>query len=119
MPAGAHHLLALAEVHLGRRGENHRVGTLDPLAQLAGMVRDAIFFRHLRRRILIPPDKRGDFDFRNALEGIEVLLAEGALAGNADFHPWLLRTARLAVCAARRLFSRMMWPTAVFEAGTV
>jgi len=27
--AGAHHLLALAKVHFGRRGEDHRVGALD------------------------------------------------------------------------------------------
>ena len=43
----------------------------------------------------------------DALQRVEVLLPEGALAGHADLHLLLL------------LFSRMMWPTAVFEAGTV
>ena len=34
--AGAHHLLALAEVHLRRRGEDHGVGALDAFAEIAG-----------------------------------------------------------------------------------
>ena len=47
--AGAHHLLALAEVHLGRRGQDHRVGALDAFAQFAGVMRDAVFLGDLRR----------------------------------------------------------------------
>ena len=47
--AGAHHLLALAEVHLGRRGQDHRVGALDAFGEVAGVMRDAVFLGDLRR----------------------------------------------------------------------
>ena len=49
MLAGAHHLLALAEVHLGRRGEDHRIGALDALGEIAGVMRDAVFLGDLPR----------------------------------------------------------------------
>src|SRR5262252_1502119 len=127
--AGAHHLLALAEVHLGRRREDHRVSALDALGQFAGVVRDAVFLRHLRGRSLVSADQRGDLDAGRAFQGVEMLLAEGALPGNANLHHLLLRTSDTARAAARltlpalplaRLrFSRMMCPTAVLEAGTV
>src|SRR5271168_3655024 len=131
--AGAHRLLALAEMHLGRRGQDHRVGALDALGQFAGEMRDAVFLGDLRRRILIAADQRGDLDIGDALERVEMLLPERALPRDADLHRLpLLRTADLARAAARlylaaaglRLpalvrFSRMMWPTAVFDAGTV
>ena len=64
MLAGAHHLLALAEMHLGRRGQDHRVGALDALGQLAGEVRDAVFLGDLRVVVLIAADQRGDLDAR-------------------------------------------------------
>ena len=146
--AGAHHLLALAEVHLRRRGEDHRVGALDALRQIAGVVRDAVFLRHLRGGVLIAADQRGDLGVGNALERVEMFLAERALPGDANLHYRPLITVGFACAAARRagvlaaladlalraaarfraagrrpaprgLFSRMMWPTAVFEAGTV
>ena len=88
--AGAHHLLALAEVHLGRRGQDHRVGALDALAQFAGVMRDAVFLGDRRGGVLIAADQRGDFHARNALERIEMLLAKGALAGDTDFHGLIL-----------------------------
>jgi len=92
--AGAHHLLALAEMHLGRGGEDHGVGALDAFAEVAGVVGNAVFLGHLGGRVLIAADQRGDFEARNALERVEMLLAKGALAGNADFHRFPLRTLR-------------------------
>src|SRR5262249_30662866 len=144
--ARAHHLLALAEVHLGRRGQDHRVGALDALAEVAGVMRDRVFLRDLGGGVLVAADERGDLDLGDTLERVEMLLAEGALAGYADFHRvpllamrWvglrgaarrllpaallllvvLLLPAGLLLPAALRRFSRMMWPTAVFDAGTV
>src|ERR1700691_5183448 len=86
--AGAHHLLAVAEMHLGRRREDHRVGARDALGQLAGVMWNAVFFRHLSGGVLIAADQRRDVDVGNALERIEMLLAEGALPRYANFH-WL------------------------------
>src|SRR4029077_5229015 len=102
---------------------------------LAGVVRDAVFLGDLGGGVLVAADERGDLHLRNALECVEMLLAERTLAGDPDFHRLLLRTAALAPAAARLslllaaarfglaaprlLFSRMMCPTAVFDAGTV
>ncbi len=127
MLARAHHLLALAEMHLGRRRQNHRVGALDAFAEIAGVMGNPVFLGHFRGRVLIAADQRADFDSGNPLQRVEMLLAEGALAGDADLHHWLLRRVAVARAAARRVFvfaarlrfSRMMCPTAVFEAGTV
>jgi hypothetical protein len=122
--AGAHHLLALAEMHLGRRGEDHGVGPLDPFGELARVVGDAVLLGDLRGGILIAADQRADLDARNALQGIEMLLAERALAGDADLHAAFLSAFFFGAFAAAFFagfepFSRMMCPTAVFEAGTV
>ena len=84
--AGAHYLLALAEVHLGGRGEDHRVGALDALGEVAAVVRHAVFLGDLRRGVLVAADERGDFDVGDALERVEMLLAECALPGDTDFH---------------------------------
>src|SRR5262249_51284607 len=121
--------LALAEMHLGRRGEDHRVGALDAFRQFAGVVRDAVLLGDLGCGVLVAADQRADFDAGNALERIEMLLAKGALAGNADLHHLLLIMSVFCRAAARLgfalpaafflRFSRMIWPTAVFDAGTV
>ena len=120
--AGAHHLLALAEVHLGRRGEDHRVGALDAFGEIAGVVRDAVFLGDLGGGVLIAADQRGHLHARDALERVEMLLAEGALAGNANLHRtcscerlscaraaarFILAAARLpsAACSARLALS--------------
>jgi hypothetical protein len=47
---------------------------------------NAVFLRNLRRRILIAAHEGGDLNLGNAFEGIEVLLAEGALTGYANLH---------------------------------
>src|ERR1700704_2437805 len=138
MLAGPHDLLALAEMHLGRRGEDDRVGPLDAFREVAGVMRDAVFLGHRRRRVLVAADERGDLNALDTLQGIEMLLAKGALAGDANLHRhhFPLRTSRWVTRAAARFilgvdfdlalplaapfrFSRMMCPTAVLEAGTV
>ena len=140
--AGAHHLLALPEVHLGGRGQDHRVGALDAFAEIAGVMRHAVFLGDLGGGVLVAADQRGDLDALDALERVEMLLTEGALAGDANLHHFPLAI-RLDWCCARRRawswrqrlllpaglpvacrrlaarFSRMMCPTAVLEAGTV
>src|SRR5262245_10156002 len=73
--AGAHHLLALAEVHLGRRGQDHRIGALDALAEVAGAVLDRVFLGDLGGGVLVAADERGDLDLGNTLERVEMLLA--------------------------------------------
>src|SRR5262249_7471973 len=92
MLAGAHHLLALAAVHLGRRGEDDGVGAPDAFAKVAAPVRDAVFLRDVRGRILVAADERQHLDIRNALEGVKMLLTERALPGNANLHRLLLTT---------------------------
>ena len=64
MLAGAHDLLALAEMHLGRRRQDHRVGALDAFGQFAGEMRDAVFLRHLGGGVLIAADQRRHFHIR-------------------------------------------------------
>ena len=141
--AGAHHLLALPEVQLGRRGQDHGIGAFDALGEIAGIVWDAVFLRDLRRRILVAAHERCNLGFGDALERVEMFLAECPLARYADFHCLALpcnSLTRLACCrlpslvrvllcvvlpavarlrAVLALFSRIMWPTAVLEAGTV
>ena len=89
MLAGAHHLLALAEMHLGRRGEDHRVGALDAFGQFAGVMRNAVFLRHLGGGVLIAADQRSDLDIGDALERVEMFLPERALPRYANFHCYL------------------------------
>ena len=119
-------------------GEDDRIGTLDALGEVAGVMRDAVFLGHRRGRVLVAAHERGDLNALDALQGIEMLLAKGALAGDANLHRhhFPLRTSRRVTRAAARLilgadlaflpaafarlrFSRMMCPTAVLEAGTV
>jgi hypothetical protein len=73
-------------MQLGRRGQDHRVGALDALRQVAGVVRHAVFLRHLRGGVLIAADQRGDLDLGNAFQRIEMLLTESPLPGDAYFH---------------------------------
>jgi hypothetical protein len=84
--ARAHHLLALPEVHLRRRGQDHRVGTLDAFGKVAGVMGDAVFLGDFGGGVLIAAHERGHLDVGNALERVEVLLTERALAGDTNFH---------------------------------
>src|SRR6516164_6514848 len=101
MFTGAHDLLALAEMHLGRRGEDHGVGALDAFGQFAGVMRNAVFLGDLRGRILVAADQRRHFDFGNALERVEMLLPERALSRDADFHYRFSEIKKIAVISAR------------------
>src|SRR5262249_384046 len=118
----------LAKVHLRRGGQDHGVGALDAFAKITGEMRNSVFLGDFRGRILVAADERRDFDLGDALERIQMLLAESTLASDANLHHQPLRTSRwgggagclsLPCLPALRLFSRMMWPTAVLEAGTV
>ena len=73
-------------MHLGRRGENHRIGAFDALGQVAGVMGNAVFLGDLRGGVLIAADQRGHLYAGNALERVEMLLAKGALAGYANLH---------------------------------
>src|SRR5262245_152257 len=84
--AGAHHLLALPKMQLRRRGQDHRVGALDAFRELAGIVGDTVFLRDFGGGVLIAADQRADLDVGNALERVEMFLAERPLAGDADLH---------------------------------
>src|SRR5215471_15968592 len=90
--AGAHHLLALPAVHLGRRGENDGVGALDAFAEVAAAVRNAVFLGDFRGGVLIAADQRHHLNIRNALQGVKMLLTEGALSRYTNLHRWLLTT---------------------------
>src|SRR5262249_47803293 len=132
-------LLTLAAVHLRRGREDDGVGALNALAEVAAPMGDAVFLRNFRRRILVATDQRHHLDIRNAFQGVEMLLPERALSGYANLHRLLLTAICLAALAAARfswaappridagrllrvlrsMFSRMIWPTAVLDAGTV
>src|SRR5882672_12087632 len=73
-------------MHLGRRRENDSVGSFDALREITGVMRNAVFLRNLSGRVLIAANERGDLHFRNTLQGVQVLLSEGTLAGNTDLH---------------------------------
>src|SRR5262249_47161035 len=107
---------------------------LDALGKVAGEMRNPVLLGNLGGGVLVAAHQRRHLDALNALERIEMLLAEGALPGNANLHRHLLlRTEVFTRAAARfslvagglllpaaRFFgSRMMCPTAVLEAGTV
>ena len=135
MLSGPHHLLALPEVHLGGGGQDHGISAPDPLGEITRMVRHAVLLGDFRGGILVAAHQRGDLDLGNTLERVEMLLPEGALPGDANFHRVsllamrapalraaacrLLPVARPLLPARVALFCRMMCPTAVFDAGTV
>ena len=104
------HAIACARVQLRGRGEDHRVDVRarEALGEVGRHVADAELARDLLRRLERAADERDDLDAVDLRERFEVLDAEGAGAGEAIF---MMRS-------RQRGFSRMMWPTAVFDAGT-
>jgi hypothetical protein len=108
--AGLHALHSLCGVKLRRRAENHRLdaGLRERDGQIDRHVWDAVFLRDFLRRFQAPADDRYNFHSVDELQRIEMLLAEGADAGDDDLHD-----APPAVP-----FSRITCPTAVFDAGT-
>ncbi len=86
--AGAHRLLGLAGVHLGRRGED---GRLDSRARQAlGEIRRPVGNAVLAGRCLrVLGDAARDGDDLDALDArkrIQMLVGEGALSDHADLH---------------------------------
>jgi hypothetical protein len=100
-----HALDRLLCVQLRGRTENHgaHVRLRERFAQLRRGMRDAVLLRDFLRRSDLPTDDRGDLDTVDLFQSVEMLLSEGADACDHDPH---------------RAFSRIMWPTAVFDAGT-
>ena len=105
MLAGLHALDGLRGVHLRRRAEDDGVdaGQGERFGEFGGGVLDAILLGGFARRLDAAADDAGHVDAADRLDGVEMLEAEGAGAGEDDFHS---------------AFSRMMWPTAVLDAGT-
>src|ERR1700738_1898471 len=84
MVACTHHLLGMLAMQWRRGGKNHRIGPLNTLAEISGMMRDCILPGDLRGILLITTHEARDFHARYALESIEVLLTEGTLSCHAD-----------------------------------
>src|SRR5688572_14963361 len=104
MLAGLHALNRLLCVQLRRRAQDYCIGIRsESLAQLRRRVVDPIPLRDLLSRRNLTTHDRDHLDAIDLLQSIEMLLPEGADACHHDFH---------------RPFSRMRWPTAVFDAGT-
>src|SRR5207344_720215 len=109
---------ALPEMHLGRRGENDRIGAFDALGQVAGVMGNAVFLGDLRGGVLIAADQRGHLYAGNALERVEMLLAKGALAGYANLHRVPLLAIRYvgwraAACLLLPADARLLLPAAL------
>ena len=75
------------------------------VGQVGGDVLDAVLVGDLAGLVQVAADQRDDFDAIDVLDAVEVLLPERARTGERHFdgHAW---------------FSRIRWPTAVFDAGT-
>src|SRR3984893_16983239 len=86
MFACTHHLLGMLAMQWRRGGKNHRIGPLNTLAEISGMIRDCVLPSDLRGILLITTHEARDFHARYALKSIEVLLTEGTLSCHADLH---------------------------------
>src|SRR5690606_4165101 len=83
------------------------------LGEIGGDVTDAVLLRDLAGRLEGASDQGHDFDAVDVADGIEMLGAEGAGTGEtgSDRHGWS------PAAPDAPSFSRIMWPTAVFDAG--
>jgi hypothetical protein len=99
----------LRGVHLRGRAKNHCVQLFQcqAVGEIGGDVTDAVLAGDLFRFVEIAADQRDHFHAVDQLDRVKMLDAEGAGACQCDFDG-------LAHC----LFSRIRWPTAVFDAGT-
>jgi hypothetical protein len=92
---------------LRRCAQDHRVDLLDGQAvgEVGRHVPDAVLVGYLLCLGEVAADERDDLHTVNELDGIQMLDAERAGPGECHFdgHAW---------------FSRIRWPTAVFDAGT-
>jgi len=102
--AGGQALHGLRGVHLCWRTQDGGLdaGLAQGVHEVGGGVGDAETRGDFARGVDLAADQRGDFDAVDLLQRFEVLDAEGAGAGEDEFHG----------------FSKRMWPTAVFDAGT-
>ncbi len=99
----------LRGVQLRRRAQDHRVDLRqrEAVGKVVGDVADPVFRRNLPRLAELAAHDRDDVDAVDQPDGVEVLGAEGAGAGQRDLDR-----------SRHRAFSRIRWPTAVFDAGT-
>jgi hypothetical protein len=72
--------------------------------ELGGDVADAVLAGHFAGLVQLAADQRDHLDAVDELDRVQMLGAEGAGAGECDFDG--------------HVFSRIRWPTAVFDAGT-
>ena len=105
MLAGAHALLALVRMHLSRRGQDRslKARLTQALGEVGGPVRNAVLLGDFLRAGRVAADEADDLDAVDHLQRIKVLLSERTLPCDQQLHV---------------RFSRMMWPTAVLDAGT-
>ena len=103
----------LARMELRRRRENHRV-EVGPRECFREFGRD-VGIPNLRATSCVAsrlrPDQRNHLDVIDLRQRFDVLDAECAGAGETNLH-------RSGPRMGQRGFSKMMWPTAVFDAGT-
>jgi hypothetical protein len=99
----------LVRVHLRGRAQDHRIHVFHGkrLGQVGAGVADAVLARDLFGLVELAADHRHHADARDVLDAVEVLDAERAGAGQRDVDRVVAHG-----------FSRMRWPTAVFDAGT-
>ncbi len=89
-------------------------GLRQAFREIGRPVRDAEALGHLLGRVRAAAGQRHHFDIVDILQCVEMLDAEGALTGKTDLHA----AASFLCCSWNSLFSRMMWPTPVDDAGT-
>jgi hypothetical protein len=92
-------------MQLRRCAQDDRIdsGQRQRFSEAGGDMADPVLGGYRARGLELTADQRYDFDAADHLDRIEMLLAKGAGAGKDNF---------------QGRFSRMRWPTAVFEAGT-
>ena len=102
-------LQGLGRMHLRRGRENDGIdsGTGQCLREIRGRMRNAVLAGHLFRGCELAPHHRHHLDAVDQLAGIQMLLAEGADAGDDQLHG-----------PGHGSGSTMRCPTAVFDAGT-
>src|SRR5262249_52807510 len=114
--AGLEASQGLGGVHLGRRRQDHRVETREPesVGEIGRRVADTVLPGCPPRLLELAPDDGNDLDPVDQPDAVEMPEAKGAHAGQRD----LDRFRHACSPNLYRGFSRMRWPTAVFDAGT-
>jgi hypothetical protein len=88
MLAGAHALLSLPRVDLGRARQNHRLEArlFQRLAEIRRPVRDLPLPGHLFSSSRPPTGERDDFDVRTVANSLQMPGPKGALPRERDLH---------------------------------